>query len=159
MAMITCPECGKSISSEAANCPECGYPIKPAPAAKKTGLWWGLGCLLAVPAIFTVIAIFGLLAAIAIPSFVKAKETSQQNVCINNMKIIELAKQEAVDKYNHKKGDTIPSIEISESLKNGLDSLKCPNGGTYTINPAGQEPECSIHGTPANPHTSYNQAP
>ena len=28
MAMITCPECGKSISDRALKCPACGYPIK-----------------------------------------------------------------------------------------------------------------------------------
>ena len=28
MALIRCPECGKSISSEPTACPNCGYPIK-----------------------------------------------------------------------------------------------------------------------------------
>lgn len=28
MALIQCPECGKAVSSQAANCPECGHPIK-----------------------------------------------------------------------------------------------------------------------------------
>ena len=28
MALITCPECGKSVSSLAATCPNCGCPIK-----------------------------------------------------------------------------------------------------------------------------------
>jgi competence protein ComGC len=155
--MITCPECGKSISSEAASCPSCGYPVKlDAAASKKTGLWWGLGCLLAVPALLTVIAIIGIIAAIAIPSFVKAKEISQQNVCINNIKMIEEAKTSAVQKYNHKNGDTIPSIEISEFIRNGLNSLKCPNGGIYTVNPAGQPPQCSIHDKGDQPHPSCN---
>ena len=27
MALITCPECGKQVSSEAKTCPVCGYPI------------------------------------------------------------------------------------------------------------------------------------
>ena len=27
MALITCPECGKEISSKASSCPNCGYPI------------------------------------------------------------------------------------------------------------------------------------
>ena len=27
MAIISCPECGKQISSEAEKCPHCGYPI------------------------------------------------------------------------------------------------------------------------------------
>ena len=28
MALIQCPECGKTVSSRAAYCPECGHPIK-----------------------------------------------------------------------------------------------------------------------------------
>lgn len=28
MALITCPECGKRISSQASKCPNCGWPLK-----------------------------------------------------------------------------------------------------------------------------------
>lgn len=27
MSLITCPECGQSISDKAAACPHCGYPL------------------------------------------------------------------------------------------------------------------------------------
>ena len=36
--------------------------------------------------IMIVVAIIGLLAAIAIPNFVKARTTSQMNACINNLR-------------------------------------------------------------------------
>ena len=36
--------------------------------------------------IMIVVAIIGLLAAIALPSFVKARATSQANACINNLR-------------------------------------------------------------------------
>jgi type II secretory pathway pseudopilin PulG len=36
-----------------------------------------------------VVAIIGLLAAIAIPNFVKARATSQANACINNLRQID----------------------------------------------------------------------
>ena len=147
MAMINCPECGKSISSEATGCPSCGFPIKPPPVpAKKTGLWWGLGCLLAVPAMFVVVGIVGLLAAIAIPSFIKARETSQLNACVNNMRILESAKEQAALKHDYREGDTVSQSEVSGFLKNGLDDLICPKGGRYTVNPVGQDPACSVHG-------------
>ena len=42
--------------------------------------------------IMIVVAIIGLLAAIAIPNFVKARQNSQTNTCIANMKQIEGAK-------------------------------------------------------------------
>ncbi|MDD5678292.1 MAG: prepilin-type N-terminal cleavage/methylation domain-containing protein [Kiritimatiellae bacterium] len=44
--------------------------------------------------IMIVVAIIGLLAAIAIPSFMRARLTSQQNACINNMRQIEAAKDQ-----------------------------------------------------------------
>ncbi len=39
--------------------------------------------------IMIVVAIIGLLAAIAIPNFVKARATSQANACINNLRQID----------------------------------------------------------------------
>ena len=48
--------------------------------------------------IMIVVAIIGLLAAIAIPSFMKARTTSQKNACINNLRQIEAGKdQYAID--------------------------------------------------------------
>ena len=44
--------------------------------------------------IMIVVAIIGLLAAIAIPNFVNARTTSQANACINNLRQIDGAKQE-----------------------------------------------------------------
>ena len=43
--------------------------------------------------IMIVVAIIGLLAAIAIPNFIKARETSQINACIENMRQIDSAKR------------------------------------------------------------------
>jgi hypothetical protein len=73
MAMTVCPECSHAVSSKAYNCTACGYPLnKP----KKSGFWWGMGCLMAIPALFIVISIIGLLAAIGIPAFQKARNIS-----------------------------------------------------------------------------------
>src|SRR3954467_6267250 len=44
--------------------------------------------------IMIVVAIIGLLAAIAIPNFVRARTTSQQNACINNLRQLDGAKQQ-----------------------------------------------------------------
>src|ERR1700686_4554582 len=44
--------------------------------------------------IMIVVAIIGLLAAIAIPNFVHARSTSQQNACINNLRQVDGAKQQ-----------------------------------------------------------------
>ena len=44
--------------------------------------------------IMIVVAIIGLLAAIAIPNFVRARTTSQMNACINNLSLIDSACQQ-----------------------------------------------------------------
>jgi prepilin-type N-terminal cleavage/methylation domain-containing protein len=44
--------------------------------------------------IMIVVAIIGLLAAIAIPNFVRARTTAQQNACINNLRQVDGAKQQ-----------------------------------------------------------------
>jgi prepilin-type N-terminal cleavage/methylation domain-containing protein len=44
--------------------------------------------------IMIVVAIIGLLAAIAIPNFVRARQTSQTNACLNNLRQIDGAKQQ-----------------------------------------------------------------
>src|SRR5207247_7081811 len=43
--------------------------------------------------IMIVVAIIGLLAAIAIPNFVKSREIAQSKTCINNLRQIDAAKQ------------------------------------------------------------------
>ncbi len=58
--------------------------------------------------IMIVVAIIGLLAAIAIPNFVRARQTSQTNACINNLRIIDAAKaamgfEKGADYHGHSK--------------------------------------------------------
>lgn len=92
------------------------------------------------------IAMLPLLAAIAIPAFVKARDTAMRNVCINNMRMIDNAKEQAALARNYKNGDSIPEQEVSRYLKNGFSGLSCRKGGSYTIQPLGKDPECSVHG-------------
>ena len=77
MAVIKCPSCGTEINV----------------AEKKSGLTgWVVGCLVAVCVIPVMVAIIGILAAIAIPNFVRAREMSQRNACIANMQKISAVK-------------------------------------------------------------------
>jgi hypothetical protein len=91
------------------------------------------------------VAPVGIMAAIAIPSFVKARSTSQNHACINNLRIIDSAKEQwtmAERKFNGAEA-SIPGI--LEYIK-GSTMPVCPQGGTYKINPIGVNPECSIPG-------------
>jgi type II secretory pathway pseudopilin PulG len=86
-----------------------------------------------------------MLAAIAIPNFVKARSTSQQNACINNLRQIDAAKQQ----WALEKGKQSTDVPTEDDIKVYLFHSQlphCPAGGTYTINAVGQPPECSIPG-------------
>ena len=94
--------------------------------------------------IMIVVAIIGLLAAIAIPNFVKARTTAQMNACINNLRQIDGAIQEWA--LEMKKGET--EAVIFDNIKGYLkNSVVCPAGGTtfgdsYTITTVSAKPVC-----------------
>ena len=80
--------------------------------------------------IMIVVAIIGLLAAIAIPNFVKARENAQLNSIFNNLRIIEGAKDQWAMENKKGSGDTVGSIvTISDYLKGG--TVKPVVGETY----------------------------
>ena len=91
-----------------------------------------------------VVAIIGLLAAIAIPNFVRARTTAQMNACINNLRQIDGAIQQWA--LENKKDTTAAVVEgdILPYLKN---SVVCPSGGnnfgdSYTISTVAISPLC-----------------
>lgn len=130
MTVVKCPNCGQAVDVP----------------RQKSGWPWLVGCLVAVIAIPVVISIIGLLAAIGIPSFVKARDNAQVHACVNNMRIIEAAKQQSAMESSLTNGSSIPEATLSEYIKGGLPSLVCPKGGQYSIGLLGEEPECSVHG-------------
>ena len=105
--------------------------------------------------IMIVVAIIGLLAAIAIPNFVKARSTSQQNACINNLRQIDAAaNQFALEaKKNTTDPITFPS-DLTPYIKlNSAQSIPgCPAGGTYTDGTVGTNPACTLGTLSATPH-------
>ena len=88
-----------------------------------------------------------MLAAISIPAFMKAKDSAQRNACVNNLRLIDSAKEQASLEHNYQNGATIPEEILSTYLQKGLSGLSCPKQGKYTANPVGKDPECSVHGT------------
>src|SRR4249920_3041712 len=61
--------------------------------------------------IMIVVAIIGLLAAIAIPNFVRARTTSQTNACINNLRQIDSAKQQWLLEAGNSAALTIATLQ------------------------------------------------
>ncbi len=79
--------------------------------------------------IMIVVAIIGLLAAIAIPNFVRARTTSQKNACINNLRQIDGAKQQWALETKQATNAIPVYTDISAYLKN---AVSCPSAGTDT---------------------------
>jgi len=92
------------------------------------------------------------MAAIAIPSFVKARDAALENACINNMRQLEAAKEQAAMELELAEGDPVPEEKVSQYLKDGLQGVTCPKGGAYTLHPLGTDAECSIHGSLSDAH-------
>jgi hypothetical protein len=84
-----------------------------------------------------------LMAAIAVPNFVKARMTAQRNACVRNLDVIDDAKRSW--KLEKQKQDTdIPTVaDIAPYLRDAV-LPKCPAGGDYKINSVGEKPTCSI---------------
>jgi prepilin-type N-terminal cleavage/methylation domain-containing protein len=84
--------------------------------------------------IMIVVAVIGLLAAIAIPNFVRAREMAQLNSIFNNLRILEDAKNQWALENRKGTGDGVVNADLAPYLKNG----RCPPtsivGETYTLN-------------------------
>ena len=95
--------------------------------------------------IMIVVLIIGILLAIAVPNFVRARESSRAKACVANLKQIDAAKEQwAMDK-NKNDGDPCAMSDLTPAYLKSTPS--CPSGGTYTVGNVGTNPTCSI-GTP-----------
>ncbi|MSU57821.1 MAG: type II secretion system protein [Pedosphaera sp.] len=100
--------------------------------------------------IMIVVAIIGLLAAIAIPNFVRARTTSQMNACINNLRQVDGAIQQWALETKQLSTAVVVEANVTPYLKS---SVVCPSGGTvfsdsYTLVDVATKPTCQkVSGT------------
>jgi type IV pilus assembly protein PilA len=109
--------------------------------------------------IMIVVAIIGLLAAIAIPNFVHARQVAQTNACLNNLRIISAAKQQ----WALETGQTTTATPTSANLvafvgNSGAVWPACPLSPTtvYTTAEIGgmtNNPTCNNYNT--NTHNAF----
>lgn len=95
--------------------------------------------------IMIVVAIIGLLAAIAIPNFVKARENAQLNSIFNNLRIIEGAKDQWALEGKKGTGDPVNLETISDYVKGG--SVKPVVGERYDATTIGTPATATLPGT------------
>jgi len=102
--------------------------------------------------IMIVIAIIGLLAAIAIPNFIKARSTAQKNSCIANLRTIDSTVQTWALENKKQSTDTYALTDTTLlSYFKGSNAPYCPGGGNYTSGATvSSVPTCSLSG---NGHT------
>src|SRR6185369_5201348 len=99
--------------------------------------------------IMIVVAIIGLLAAIAIPNFIKARATSQANACINNLRQIDGAVSEWALETGKSNTSPIGSVNtVSNYIKlNSASAVPgCPASGSYSVHLVGDpvQVDCSL---------------
>ena len=100
--------------------------------------------------IMIVVAIIGLLAAIAIPNFARARATAQQNACINNLRIVDAAKEQWALETNRNIGAACVAANIDPYIKGTTVATICPADAartfatSYTIGVLGADPVCLI---------------
>jgi prepilin-type N-terminal cleavage/methylation domain-containing protein len=92
--------------------------------------------------IMIVVAIIGLLAAVAIPNFVKARQTAQRNACIQNLKQIDGAKEQWALESKKAPGAAVVDAEVDAYIKGGRPI--CPASGTYAYGAIGENPTCTV---------------
>jgi hypothetical protein len=87
-------------------------------------------------------------AVVALPSFIRARNTPASNACVNNLRQLDGAK----DQWrleNHKTKKDVPAWQ--DLLPYLREKPICPQGGTYLLGPVGEPPRCSLGGSHALP--------
>ena len=96
--------------------------------------------------IMIVVAIIGLLAAIATPNFIKAREVSQKNACIANLKQIQYAKSTWALETKQAATAVPTDANLYGSTLYIRDTPVCPANGTYDILAADTKASCTVAG-------------
>ena len=104
-----------------------------------TGLILGYLCLI----------LAGFLAVFVLPKFIYNTEPSSRNVCINNLRLIDGAKEQWALAHNFSIATGTQTSAWSDLVGSSLyikKSPACKDGGVYSINDLAHLPTCSIPG-------------
>ncbi len=98
--------------------------------------------------IMVVVAIIGLLAAIAVPNFVKHRATARAKICINNLRILDAAKDQYAIDNGKDVGDLPSAANLDPYVKGNTAMMICPLDDqktfttSYSINNIGVAAVC-----------------
>ena len=107
--------------------------------------------------IMIVVSLIGMLAAISIPSFIRARSTSQLKACVNNLRQIDSAKQQWALEYHRAGTDQPAESDLAPYLNRdgSVTNVICPADPTgvfansYNIDTVTNQPSCKISTTHA----------
>ena len=97
--------------------------------------------------IMIVVLIIGILLAIAVPNFIRARETSRTKTCIANLRQIEAAKEQWAMENQKTGADVATVAELAGATQYIKAFPSCPSTATaYTIAAVNANPTCAIGG-------------
>ena len=96
--------------------------------------------------IMIVVLIIAILLAIAIPNFLRARESSRAKACQGNLRQIETAKEQwAMDTKAASSAEPVAADLVTEYMKGTEDTLPlCPSSGAYAVGDMSTRPTCGI---------------
>ncbi len=94
--------------------------------------------------IMIVVAIIGLLAAIAIPNFIKARQASQKAACVANLRTMDGAKATWALEQKKNNSDVPTDADLFGPTSYIREKPSCPAGGTYSLNQVDAKPTCTV---------------
>jgi prepilin-type N-terminal cleavage/methylation domain-containing protein len=87
--------------------------------------------------------IIAVILSIAIPNFIRSRESSHTQICVANLKQMDAAKEQWAMDNRAEVGTTITG-DLPTLIPNYIkDTLECPSGGSYTLGLTGAYPTCS----------------
>jgi len=98
--------------------------------------------------IMMVVSLIALLASLSIPSIMKARRTSRTNACINNLRQLEDAKDQAAMENNLSEGSPCATTMLDPFIKQTTSGVIYPSDPSkrfdtsYTIGIIGSKPLC-----------------
>jgi hypothetical protein len=102
------------------------------------------GLILGYIAIGLTVIVLPLQVAIAIPSFMKARQEAQRTACVNNLRMIDHAKQQLATANTNVTDSYVPAMsELAPYLMKRGKPMICPEGGVYSVNAMTSNPTCS----------------
>jgi prepilin-type N-terminal cleavage/methylation domain-containing protein len=95
--------------------------------------------------IMIVVLIIGILLAIAVPNFIRARESSRAKSCVANLGQINAATEQWAMANKKNAGDTVALTTLVGATSFIKSTPVCPSGGSYGTNVAvGTNPTCTI---------------